>query len=111
MQRPVLRLVTEDTQDVNSISQFIEDRIDSCMISWEQTFGPSFPYMRYDCRSWIEKDGISFHVIIAAIIATTSASRPSWNYVRAIIRNLKAEGVKTWSQWEARQRAFRAGFQ
>ena len=85
----------------------LDARIRSIMQYWQSQIGQVYPFMRHDTRAWLNA-GIEDDVITQAIYSTTMAPRPSWQYTRAIMRHLQAEGVTTYDQWCARDIQHRA---
>ncbi len=88
--------------DDDNIQDYDPD--DTALSYWASIIGPVYPYMVHDVTRWVSQ-GIQDACIMAAMDSTCIAPRPSWAYLRAIMRALSVEGVRTAPQYHARQAA------
>lgn len=70
---------------------------------YQDAFGLRCPPVARADMEWFLDAGIAPDVIRLCIDAATLAPRPSWAYARAILRRLRAEGVRTVDQYNKRQ--------
>ncbi len=70
---------------------------------YRDAFGGAFPPVVRRDVEWILDSGIEPAVIMICIDEATLALRPSWRYAMAILRKLRAEGVKDADQYRRRQ--------
>ncbi|OFI46662.1 hypothetical protein BG262_02345 [Floricoccus penangensis] len=72
-----------------------EDQFRDLMQSFEQEMGTITPFQAEEIRNWVEEDDFEIPLIKLALREAVLNRKVSLNYIRAILRNWRGEGIKS----------------